>query len=53
MEYEKPSIEDFGSITRHTFMPTPGGSHKGFPDPCNTDGMNEISHSPTGSCPGD
>ena len=50
MEYQKPRIEDFGSIARHTFT-TPGGDSKGFVDPCNTDGMMEISHSPGQGCP--
>ena len=51
MAYQKPAIEDLGSIADHTFMPTPpktpgrgGGGHKGFVN-CDIETDNcELSH---------
>ena len=51
--FERPSVTDFGSISAHTFMPTPpntrgravgGGGHKGFMN-CRIETSNcELSH---------
>jgi len=50
MKYEAPQILDYGSISAHTFMPTPpnsapgGGNHKGFTN-CRIETTNcELSH---------
>ena len=49
--FERPGVTDFGSISAHTFMPTPpnsqgrgGGGHKGFVN-CRVETSNcELSH---------
>ena len=49
--FERPGVTDFGSISAHTFMPTPpnsqgrgGGGHKGFRN-CRVETANcELSH---------
>jgi hypothetical protein len=49
--FESPAVADYGSISAHTFMPTPpnpqgrgGGGHKGFMN-CRVETSNcELSH---------
>lgn len=50
--FERPGVTDFGSISAHTFMPTPpsttpgrgGGGHKGYVN-CRVETSNcELSH---------
>ena len=50
ISYERPEVMDFGSISAHTFMPTPptgaspNGGHKGFRN-CRIETTNcELSH---------
>lgn len=37
MRYEQPSVMDLGSISGHTYFPTPGGQVKGGGDPQHLD----------------
>jgi len=55
VSFERPEVVDFGSISAHTFMPTPpnpqgrgGGGHKGFVN-CRVETTNcELSHAEDG-----
>jgi hypothetical protein len=55
ISFERPEVMDFGSISAHTFMPTPpnpqgrgGGGHKGFVN-CRVETTNcELSHAEDG-----
>lgn len=46
MTYEKPTIEDFGSIAEHTFQ-TPGKGTKSTDPTFELDKFGELSHAPT------
>ncbi len=50
MQYETPSIVDFGSIGEHTYT-TPGGQQKGGQPPAKPDEFGELSHEEVGGTP--